>query len=142
MCIYGNMQHVYICNTCTHLYATCVHKPTTIYIYTYLYATFVHICNMCTQPTAIYIYTYMQHVYKTNCNIYIPLCNMCTIYIYGGFPFYSILLTVVLFLCSFNCFNLFLPKNKVLKVLKIDRLGLLSPGILSPLQSPYIISKT
>ena len=51
----------------------------------------------------------------------------------SGFPFYSILLTVALFLCSFNCFNLFLPKNKVLKVLKIDRLGLLSPGLLSPL---------
>ena len=48
----------------------------------------------------------------------------------SGFPFYSILLTVALFLCSFNCFNLFLPKNKVLK---IDRLGLMSPGLLSPL---------
>ena len=42
----------------------------------------------------------------------------------SGFPFYSILLTVAMFLCSFNCFNLFLPKNKALKT---DRLGLLSP---------------
>ena len=42
-----------------------------------------------------------------------------------------------MFLCGFNCFNLFLPKNKVLKVLKIDRLGLLSPGLLSPLLSKH-----
>ena len=42
----------------------------------------------------------------------------------SGFPFHSILLTVALFLGGFNCFNLYLPKNKVLKS---DRLGLLSP---------------
>ena len=49
----------------------------------------------------------------------------------SGFPFYSTLLTVALFLCSFNCFNLFLPRNKVYKPWVFVAIGLLSVGLLS-----------
>ena len=40
-------------------------------------------------------------------------------------------------LMQFQLFQFILSKNKVLKVLKIDRLGLLSPALLSPLRFKY-----
>ena len=46
----------------------------------------------------------------------------------SGSPFYSILLTVALFLCSYVVSIYFLPENKVLKTWEFCRLGLLSSG--------------